>query len=387
MPFKILFLLTDPFGMGGVQSDMLAMAEHLPRKGHDVLVATRPGLLVPEVAARGGRFLSLDCHFRDPASFLLAALRLRRLIRAEAVDLVAPQSIRTAMLCHFSLRMLPFGQRSPDTGHRLPIVATVHNVHSPSNFRYGGKILNRCADQVTFESHYERNRLLAHGLLPDRSCVIHSGIDTARFRPREPAAELLGRYGLDPGRHKVFGIVARLSEEKGHDLLLKAFARVHGADPSTRLLVVGDGPLLAATRARAAALGLHDVVIFAGPQRDIPEMLALIDIFVLASTRESFPLAAREAMAVGRAVIAPRIGGCPEVVDHGRTGLLYEAGDVPALAAAMNLLLAEGRYREYGRAARKVVEERFSLVNWIDSLEAVYVRHVGLKGTGGPGAT
>jgi glycosyltransferase involved in cell wall biosynthesis len=382
VPFKILFLLTDPFGMGGVQSDMLAMAEHLPRKGHEVLVATRPGVLVPEVAARGGRFLALDCHFRGPVSFLQAALRLRRLIAAETVDLVAPQSIRTAMLCHFGLRMLPFGYRSPATGRRLPIVATVHNVHSPGNFRYGGRILNRCADRVTFESHYERNRLLDNGLLPDRSCVIHSGVDTARFCPREPDAELLGRYGLRPGIHRVFGIVARLSEEKGHGLLLEAFARVHGADPATRLLVVGDGPLLAATRAHAAALGLDDAVIFAGPQRNIPEMLALMDVFVLASTRESFPLAAREAMAAGRAVIAPRIGGCPEVVDHGRTGLLYEAGAVAALAEAMGLLITGERYREYGRAARAVVEERFSLVHWIDSLEAVYARQVGLKGFG-----
>jgi glycosyltransferase involved in cell wall biosynthesis len=113
-------------------------------------------------------------------------------------------------------------------------------------------------------------------------------------------------------------------------------------------------------------------------------MLALMDIFVLSSTRESFPLAAREAMAAGRPVIAPRIGGCPEVVDHGQTGLLYEAGDVPALAAAMNALLAGERYREYGRAARKAVETRFSLAQWVDDLEAVYLGQLRPGEAGGP---
>lgn len=367
--FKILFLLTDPFGMGGVQSDMLAMAEHLPPKGHEVLIAARPGLLVPDISARGGQFLALDCHFKGPATFLAAAWRLRRLIRTEAVELAAPQSIRTAMLCQFALRLIPFGRR-------LPIVATIHNVHNPKNFTYGGYILNKCADQVIFESHYERNRLLANGLRADRSCVIHSGIDTARFRPQDPSPELLCRYGLDSKSHKVFGIVARLSEEKGHDLLLEAFARVHGADPATRLLVVGDGPLLAPTKALATALGLDEAVIFAGPQRNIPEFLSLMDIFVLASTRESFPLAAREAMAAGRPVIAPRIGGCPEVVDHERTGLLYDAGDVCALAEAMNFLLSEGRYQDYGRTARQVAKERFSLTQWVDRDEAVYLRYL-----------
>lgn len=94
---------------------------------------------------------------------------------------------------------------------------------------------------------------------------------------------------------------------------------------------------------------------------------------MLSSTRESFPLAAREAMAAGRAVIAPHIGGCPEVVDEGVTGLLFEAGNVYALANAMLTISLDRRYETMGRAARARVEKLFSRKQWVEGDEAVYL--------------
>ncbi len=374
---RLLYLLTEPLGIGGVQSDMLALSEDLTKKGHEIHIATRPGVLLDEILANGARFHDLNFHFQiwNPFGFLRACFGLRRVIRRERLEIVAPQSVRSSIIAWFALRLLPFSYRVAATGKRIPIVTTIHNIHNPVHFRYAGKILDRCCDYVIFESHYERNRVTAGGLPEDKSEVIHSGIDTDRFRLLDPSAELAASYGLDKDKHRIYGIVARLSEEKGHDYLLRAFRKVSEKDPDARLMIVGDGPLMEPTRALCTELGLDEVVVFTGMQRNVAEHLALFDVFVLSSTRESFPLAAREAMAAGRAAIVPRIGGCPEVVDEGNTGYLFESRNVDELAGQMMKIMEQDRYVEFGKRSRQRVVDLFSRRQWMDGDERVYLAH------------
>ena len=370
---KILYLMTEPFGIGGVQSDVLTLTEDLTAKGHIVYVATTDGVLLQELIGKGAIHVDIDFRFREPSQFLKALRQLREVVKREGIELVAPQSVRSSMVAYAALRLTPFGYRVASTGRRVPIVTTIHNIHNPKNFKWAGRILRQSADFIIFESNYERNRLLAHGLPPQQSTVIHSGIDLDRFSKATRAADFARQYGLEPGRHLIFGIVARLSEEKGHNYLVDAFAKVVQRKPETRLLIVGDGPLLEQTQAQVARLGLQDTVIFAGMQRDIPSHLALLDVFVLSSTRESFPLSAREAMAAGRCVIAPRIGGCGEVVEDGVTGLLFTAADVDDLAAKMLTLSERDTVAALGRAGRQRAERLFSRHVWVDGDEKVYL--------------
>ncbi len=371
---KILYLMTEPFGVGGVQSDLLTLSEDLTRMGHEVHVATTEGVLLDELKSKGARHVDIDFQYRGLAGLWGAALALRKTVRERGIELIAPQSVRSTIVAYFAMRILPFGFRSPATGRALPIVTTIHNIHNPRHFSYVGHILQRCSDYVIFESRYERERLLASGLDPHKSCVIHSGIDTDRFVAQAPDAQLLAQHGIDPKRHVVFGIVARLSEEKGHTILVDAFGLLYRQHPQTRLLVVGDGPLLDSVKAKVAQSGLDEAIIFTGLQRNVPAFLAMMQVFVLASTRESFPLAAREAMAAGKPVIAPRIGGCPEVVEHQTTGLLFPSRDVGALAAAMTALLdAEVRER-FSLSARERVERLFSRRSWVRGDEQIYAQ-------------
>jgi glycosyltransferase involved in cell wall biosynthesis len=272
--------------------------------------------------------------------------------------------------------LIPSRYKVPSSEQKLPIITTIHNIHNPIHFNYVGRLLNRCCNYVIFESHYERDRALASGLGKRKSKVVHSGIDTKKFSPTNPDPQLLQRYGLDKNKHKVFGIVARLSEEKGHKYLLPAFAKIYAEDQSMRLLVIGDGPLLEQTKSQAQFLGIADAVVFTGIQRNIPQYLALMDVFVLSSTRESFPLAAREAMAAGKPVIAPRIGGCPEVVDDGTTGFLFETRNIEQLADAMCRIVIKSTLNRLSKEARKKAEALFSHQQWIAGDEEVYLCHL-----------
>jgi glycosyltransferase involved in cell wall biosynthesis len=369
--------MTEPFGVGGVQSDILTLSRELTARGHSVHVATTPGILLDELKSRGAIFHDIDFHFSGPGALVRSVRALKKLVRDEEIEILAPQSVRTTITCWAGMRMIPDSYRVAATGKRLPIVTTIHNIHNPMHFRYGGFILNNCSDYVIFESHYERDRLMKSGLAADRSEVVHSGIDTDRFKPVQMNPDLARKYNLIPGEHIIFGIVARLSEEKGHNYLVEAFGRVYAQNTRARLLIVGDGPLLPDVQSQVKSGGLESVVIFTGMQRNIPDYLALFDVFVLSSTRESFPLAAREAMAAGKAVIAPRIGGCPEVVADGETGYLFESRDVDGLSASMLRIIEGDKYRQFGRNARARVERLFSQGQWVDGDERIYLQWLG----------
>ncbi len=371
---KILYLMTEPFGYGGVQSDILALSEDLSIKGHDILVATTEGELLEELKGKGATFIDIDFHFSSPIKFIKSALNLRKVIVENNVEVLAPQSVRSTLVSFFALRVLPFFYKVQKTAKRCPIVTTIHNIHNPVHFKYAGYILNRCADYIIFESHYERNRLLASGLAQSKCEVVHSGIDTNKFAPVKVNENLLNTYGLDKSKNKIFGIVARLSEEKGHNYLLEAFRKVLGKEPDARLLIVGDGPLKKSLLEKHEQLGFKGEVIFTGAQRNIPEYLSIIDVFVLSSTRESFPLAAREAMAAGRPVIAPRIGGCPEVVDENNTGYLFESANIEDLSKQMLRILEDEKYKQFGLESRQRVVDLFSRKQWIAGDERVYLQ-------------
>jgi glycosyltransferase involved in cell wall biosynthesis len=327
---------------------------------------SKNGPLVPELQRRGAEHVDLDLLFRSPWSYLHKVRRLAQYLREHPMDIVTPQSVRATLITALARNALR-------NGERIPLITTVHNIHSKVNYLTAGGILNRASDFVIFESQYERGRLVARGLRHEKTTVIHSGIDLDRFRPQPKNPDLLREYGLSP-ESLIIGTIARFSEEKGYPYLLEAFSIVARHMPNAVLLMVGDGPLQPEIRNRAVALGLQHRVIFAGLQRDVPAYLSLFDLFALASTRESFPLSAREAMASGKPVVATRVGGCHEVVEHGQSGLLVSPADPPALADAFRMILTDLPLREkMGCVGRIRAEEKFGEKTWIESNEAIFL--------------
>jgi glycosyltransferase involved in cell wall biosynthesis len=210
------------------------------------------------------------------------------------------------------------------------------------------------------------------GVSATRLSVIPCGIDTESFRPAP---------GPKPVPPRIV-CVARLVEVKNHDLLLRACAVLKDRGHPFRCVLVGDGAERAKLEARRDELHLQDVVEMAGAatQGAVLERWREAAIGVLTSSSEGMPVALMEAAACGVPVVATAVGGVPELVEHGLTGLLAPAGDVSAVAAALERLLSEpDAAREMGRAARRRAEERFSIRREADALLALWDRVLGRR--------
>jgi glycosyltransferase involved in cell wall biosynthesis len=222
-----------------------------------------------------------------------------------------------------------------------------------------------------------REYLLKRVRVPaEKVTVIANGVDTDLFRPASSVGtptvgRLRARFEI--GQAPVVGHVARLAPVKNQPLLVDAFAVVRERVPDARLIIVGEGDERPAIEARVAARGLGDVVHLAGEARDVPALLREFDVFALPSKAEGTSMSVLEAMASGVPVVASAVGGTPDVVAHGRCGVLVAPNDTAALAAALaELLDAPERRRELAFAARARVEELYSEPQVARRYEALY---------------
>jgi len=208
---------------------------------------------------------------------------------------------------------------------------------------------------------------------PQKFVTIHGGNSLAQFRSlRVNATVKRKELGLPP-EGPIIGTVGRLVPIKGHTWLLRAVPQVLAEFPQACVVLIGDGPLLGELKELAADLGISQHVVFLGTRHDIPECLAVLDLFVLPSLNEGMGRALLEAMAVGCPVVATRVGGIPDVVADGTTGLLVPPRDDRALAEAILTLLRDrSRRAAYGEAARRYVDGRFDIETMVHNIERLY---------------
>jgi glycosyltransferase involved in cell wall biosynthesis len=343
-------------GLGGQEVRTLNEARWTAERGWRVLLAVQPeGRLLERARAAGLEAVPVRMAGAfDPRA--LAALV--RLIRRERVSLVHTHSSVDAWLGGMAARLC-----------RVPVVRTRH-VSIPIR-RGPNPVYRWLADRVITSGEAIRRMVLAAGVPPERVVAIPAGVNLEAFPFGARAPEVLHELRL---RSPVIGSVAMFRGSKGHPQLLQAFARVREKRPEASLLLVGDGIRRAWVEQLARDAKLSDAVVFTGFRPDVPALLGAMDCFALASTRtEGVPQALLQAFAAGVPVVASRIGGIPEVVTHGETGLLVESESVEALAAAIERVLddreAAGRR---ARAARALVEERFSHTSVVGRLLHLY---------------
>jgi len=201
---------------------------------------------------------------------------------------------------------------------------------------------------------------LARWLRRHRPDVLHMHNETALF------------YGTLAGR---LARVPRLSHEKGVDVLIEAFARVREHVPEAELVLVGDGAERQTLEKRATELGLADHIRFFGMRDDVAQLLIDFDLFVLPSRTEGLPLTVLEAMAAGLPIVATAVGGVPQALRHGKTGVLVPPEEPEALAQAIVRLAANGQHMAHlGDAARKEYEAHYAISRMVNAYEAIMGR-------------
>lgn len=258
---------------------------------------------------------------------------------------------------------------------RLPCVSTVHGNlrHTRALRRYekwDAWMLCRFRG-IAVVSEERADEVRRYGVPAERLTVITNGIDTKRFQPIRNRAACRSALQIPPDGPLV-GIVGRLSEEKGHTVLLEALQDL----PHVRVVVVGEGELDHPLRTAAVNLGVSDRVHFLGRRENMPEVYGALDVLALPSFSEGLPLTVIEAAACGVPIVATPVGDIPRVVINGQTGLLVEPGNPRALRDALSHVL-DGPTAEMGKAARALAVKEFGVQAMADAYDAFYRRALG----------
>jgi glycosyltransferase involved in cell wall biosynthesis len=277
---------------------------------------------------------------------------------------------------------------------RVPVVAGwKHSCGLTRNHlidRWAERLLGPITDYCVGVSEAQLPFLVgAQGVARHKVRIVYNGVDLTRFpgAPRGPRdSALAAELGLEPDSPLV-GLVARLRPEKDHETFFRAARAVGGRLPRARFLVVGDGEFRAEVRAAAERLGVTDRVVFTGQREDMARVLGLLDVSVLSSYNDCFPIAALESMAMGVPLVATAVGALPEIVEDGVTGHLVRPRDPALLAERIaGLLERPDEARAMGAAGRGRVEQRFTIERTIGGMEALFEEMVARAGShpGGP---
>ena len=311
------------------------------------------GRLAEQLKADGFEVACLD---RRPGIDLRCMFRLARLLRQYEVDLIHAHQYTP----FFYAACARAWRRGP------PILFTEHGRWYPDYPRRRRIVFNRLMlrsrDRVSAVGQAVREALVQNEGLPrHRIQVIYNGVDVERFTPRPerraPVRQSLGLCETD----FVIVQVARLDYLKDHVTAIRTMGRLVRQVPTAKLLLVGDGPKREVIETEIQAQHVEAAVRLLGTREDVPELLWAADVCLLSSLSEGIPVTLIEAMAAQLPVVATRVGGVPEVVQDGQTGLLVSAGDDVGLADCLVRLANQPELRrQFGLAGRRLAEQIFS---------------------------
>ena len=369
-PIKICYLI-NALHVGGAERALSKTVARLDKSRYETIVCClwMGGAVTDEIEKAGAKVINLDAKHKLDFGI---PFKLYRLLKEHKPDILH------SFLFHANM----FGRIVGRLAGVPVIISSERTMGMEGKHRL---LLNRLtaslADKIVTVSEAVREFAIAKiGITPDKLVTIYNGVDLSEFSRnpnREGIEEARRELGIAPS-HVVVGTVGHLEEEKGCEYLLQAAARVSTQDGNVTFLLVGDGSQRAKLENLAEDLSISSNVIFMGYRNDIPRILSVMDIFVLPSLYEGLPNALLEAMAACRPVVATQVGGIPEVVADGETGILVPRRDPGALAGAICVLLEDrDRAREMGMRGRNQVERLFSVETMVAKTEALYEELIG----------
>lgn len=376
---RVAYVL-DNLQTGGTELNAVRTAEHLDRERFDLrFLCLQPhgplrarldaaGIPVSDIGVPG--FLTLGAVRRG--------LEIKRFVAREGMHVVHAHDPYANVLAAPWARLA--GGVAVITSHRW-----WRDVH-PAKVRVANRLSYRFAHRVLANSPSVAELVMREEGVPARRVVmIPNFVEPSAFEPLDPArrADLRARVGLTESDVAV-GMVANLNPVKDHAMLLRAAARVLAVLPQVRFVLVGEGRERHALMEQATAAGIADRVLLPGRVPHEPGMPGMFDVSVLTSREEGFPNFVVESMAAGRAVVATEVGGIPDALVHGTTGLLVRPGDDEAAAAALLRVLSDRPFRErLADAASRYARQHYDAKVVLRSLESLYLDLAARYSTGG----
>ena len=341
----------------GGQHQALLLLQGLRARGHAPgLIAVRDSQLARRATAADIPVYSVPPAWRRIA----AASEIRRLAGSGFADIVhanEPHALTSAWLAR---------------AHRTVPVIAARRIALPLSSNSFSLARYRAASRVVAISRFVQ-KSVNRSRLPERNCVvIYDGVEIpARLAP-EDRAKARGRFGI-PSEAICIGNVAAFVPEKGHAILVRAFAKLRAQFPGCILLLSGDGAGRKIVQELVQELQLAEAVKFLGTTAEIGTVLAAMDVFAFPSQEEPLGSALLAAMAGGLPVVAFTRGGVPEAVVNEENGLLLDSLDSDLLSAALGRLLANSEQaRRLGECGRKTIVERFSAERMVDATLQLY---------------
>jgi glycosyltransferase involved in cell wall biosynthesis len=363
-PIRVVYL-AHAFHVGGAEEMVLNLVRHLPRRFEPRVCCIHSAGPIGEEIRRTGAdvtVLGLNPGIRRPFD----VNGIRSYLRSTKPDIVHT----------FLLTASLYGRFAAIVEHVPIVIGTEVNIYERKrpHHRLVERWLMRGTDRVVVSAESVRDFYVRQvHANPAKVDVIYNAVDFSQARPSKSRDQLREGFGLAAGV-RAAGVIARLTEQKGHRYLFEALAaRPELAD--LHLLVVGDGPLRESLERDVRDRGLAPRVEFLGARRDLGDVLGAVDLFVLPSLWEGLPLSLVLAMGAGVPVVSTTVAGIPEVVDDGRTGWLVPPADAAALGDAMARVLADpAAAARIAAAGRDAVLPRFNVEGYVTAVTELYDR-------------
>lgn len=354
----------------GAEVQMATLLRALARRGDLQLSAIlfNEGRLAEEIRAAG---IPVAVIPEAEYNTLRIITRARNVIRSERIDILHAHGYKENFVAAWVSRL-------SDVAH---VVRTQHGAPEPyTGWKRAKQMLTEALDRFTTRYVTDRvicvSRGLARGMrhyaAPQQLLTVHNGIEVESVQSSFSPAEARRRLGL-PETAEVVGTAGRLVPVKRLDIFLQAARWLAHARPETRFVIAGSGPEEARLRELADSMGLAGRVAFPGHRDDVHDVLRAMDIFVISSDHEGLPMVLLEAMALGVPVVSRAVGGIPEVIEDGKSGLLVGTAQPEALAVRCAALLADPGEREHIKALAKArVAAEFSAQRAADAVSRLY---------------
>ncbi|MFL5495790.1 MAG: glycosyltransferase [Gemmatimonadales bacterium] len=370
---RILFLSTS-MGMGGADSQLLAAAQELRARGHEVLVVSLTPLGQMGLQARQLGIPTESLEMRRGIPDPRGLVRLARLVRAWRPDVVHSHMVHANLMARAVRLVAP-----------VPVlVSTIHNIYEGGRIRMAAyRLTNGLVDHMTSISEAAADRFIRDRIIPkDLLTVVPNGVDPELFQPASTEVRHARRRSLNLGEEFVWLAVGRFETAKDYPTMLRGFATVHERYPQAVLLLVGKGSLQVETEALVRELNLASVVRFLGVRTDVPALTSAADAYVMSSAWEGMPMVLLEAAAGGLPIVTTRVGGNQEVVLDGHNGFLAPPRDHQALASAMLRVmeLPDATRRAMGERGREHIRAHYGLARVVERWEGVYHDVLARKG-------